>query len=648
MKIQIHKVIKESRDWEMDIKTDINQVLEGLDALFAKKEMDKVEPYLQGHLKTFMEVGDASAVITTVNELIGFYRSMGEHEKSIFYCEQILSFMQMCKLEGTVPYATTLLNVATANRAAGKLSEAREYYEQVKEIYKEHLSETDYRFAGLYNNMSLLYEELTDYEKAVKALEKALEIIKLYGEQTRIELATTYTNLAACYIKWANKASNGDSTDKPQEATSQRETNKITNNQTTDKQATNNQSIEKQEAFNQAEVYAIKAQETFGKEGEMDYHYGALLAILGEISYKKGDYQLATANYEKALVSVYTNMGRNQTYENIHKSLNQVYKEMGIEIPENGMELSREFYEQVGKPMLLEKFPEHFDHMTIGLIGEGSDCFGFDDKISKDHDFGPGFCIWITDALYEQIGKELEEAYANLPLIYKGILRMTTKEGQGRVGVFKIGAFYKKLLGVPVIPDSIEDWAAIDEYRLATAVNGEIFKDSPNGFSMIREKLLTYYPTGLWIGKIAREAVQISQSGQYNYGRMMLRGDLVTGEIAIGEFIKHVLQMVYLLNRTYAPYYKWMNKGLKKLSWGEEVGELLEQLVSLKSQQEAWINLTAEEMVGKINEKDEKVVIIEKICTLILEKLKEEKLATGNDNYLEHHVNEFYAYGMTE
>lgn len=590
---------------------EINEVLKGLDSLFAQKKMSQVEPYLQEHLKNAMEAGDASGVITIVNELIGFYRSMSQHEKSMFYCEQILSFMQMCKLEGTVPYATTLLNVATANRAAGRKQEAMEYYKQVEAVYKENLETTDYRYAGLYNNMSLLYEEMKEYEKAVQALEKALAIIKDFGEQGRIELATTYTNLAACYMKWAEEGNTAD-------------------------------------CFKQAEAYAKKAQETFGKEGESDYHYGAILSIQGELAYKKEEYELAKAYYEKALLSIYTNMGRTKTYENTYKSLKIVYEKLGIQVPQRGLELSREFYEQIGKPMLLEKFPEYFEQMTIGLVGEGSDCFGFDDEISTDHDFGPGFCIWITDALYEQIGKELEEAYASLPIIYKGIVRMTTREGQGRVGVFTIGAFYKRLLGIGVIPDAIEEWAAIEEYRLATAVNGDIFQDAPNGFSIIREKLLTYYPEQLWIGKLAREAVQISQSGQYNYGRMMLRNDAVTSEIAVGEFIRHVLQMVYLLNRTYAPYYKWMHRGLENLSWGKEVGGMLEELASLPSQKEAWTEVKTEEMLGKINEKDEKVVIIEKICTLLLEKLKEEGLATGNDNYLEHHVNEIYAYSMKE
>lgn len=577
---------------------EINEVLKGLDRLFENKEMDKVEPYLQEHLKSAMETGDASGVITIVNELIGFYRSMGQHEKSMFYCGQILSFMQMCHLEGTVPYATTLLNVATANRAAGELEKAMEYYKEVEKIYEGNLDKNDYRYAGLFNNMSLVYEEKKEYEKSAEALQKALSIIEGYGAEGKIELATTYSNLAACYLKWGNN-------------------------------------------HGKVEEYALKAEKIFKEDGEKDYHYGALLSVLGALYYEKKDYELAKAYYEKALLSIYENTGVSSTYQEVYKRLQGVYNKLNITVPKKGMELAREYYEQVGKPMLLERFPGYFEQMTIGLVGEGSDCFGFDDEVSRDHDYGPGFCIWITDALYDKIGRELEEAYASLPVIYKGIVRMNTVQGKGRVGVFKIGDFYKKLLGIGVIPDSVDEWAKVEEYQLATAVNGAVFKDAPNGFSIIREKLSAYYPDEFWKGKVAKEAVHISQSGQYNYGRMMLRGEAVTGEIAIGEFIKHVMAMVYLLNRTYAPYYKWMHRGMKELAWGGKIGELLDELVLLPSQEKAWEGIHPQDMIGgKINEKDEKVVIIEKICTLLLEKLKEEKLATGNDNYLEHHVNQ--------
>ena len=59
-----------------------------------------------------------------------------------------------------------------------------------------------------------------------------------------------------------------------------------------------------------------------------------------------------------------------------------------------GLELSRSFYEGAGAPMLQERFPELLGRIAVGLAGEGSECFGFDDELSADHDFEPAFCLW--------------------------------------------------------------------------------------------------------------------------------------------------------------------------------------------------------------------------------------------------------------
>ena len=59
-----------------------------------------------------------------------------------------------------------------------------------------------------------------------------------------------------------------------------------------------------------------------------------------------------------------------------------------------GLDLARAFYEEYGIP-LLKEFPDLAENIAIGLCGSGSECFGFDDDFSKDHDFEPGFCIFL-------------------------------------------------------------------------------------------------------------------------------------------------------------------------------------------------------------------------------------------------------------
>ena len=68
-----------------------------------------------------------------------------------------------------------------------------------------------------------------------------------------------------------------------------------------------------------------------------------------------------------------------------------------------GLELCRLYYEEVGAPALKAAFPELMGRAAAGLAGQGSDCLGFDDEYSRDHDFGPGFLVWLTDADFEAL-----------------------------------------------------------------------------------------------------------------------------------------------------------------------------------------------------------------------------------------------------
>ena len=90
-----------------------------------------------------------------------------------------------------------------------------------------------------------------------------------------------------------------------------------------------------------------------------------------------------------------------------------------------GLELSRRYYEEHGKPMLERDFPLLLPYIAVGFVGSGSDRYGFDDEISRDHDFEPGFCIFLPgeDIVDRRSEFLLERAYAKLPKEYMGFKR---------------------------------------------------------------------------------------------------------------------------------------------------------------------------------------------------------------------------------
>ena len=73
-------------------------------------------------------------------------------------------------------------------------------------------------------------------------------------------------------------------------------------------------------------------------------------------------------------------------------------------------EKSRRFFNNEVAPMIRGSFRAYETRIAVGIAGEGSDCFGYDDLISRDHDFGTGVCLWLTDKDYREIGIEMAAA----------------------------------------------------------------------------------------------------------------------------------------------------------------------------------------------------------------------------------------------
>lgn len=294
-----------------------------------------------------------------------------------------------------------------------------------------------------------------------------------------------------------------------------------------------------------------------------------------------------------------------------------------------GLELSEKFYREYGEKAIAENFPEYKDRIAVGLAGEGSECMGFDDDISRDHDFDAGFCLWVSEQDYEKIGFRLERVYAKLPKEFMGVKRgVLSPVGGNRKGVSTIESFYSKFLGAPNAPDSTERWLFTPPAMLAQACNGKVFSDPLGEFSKIRNQLLNGYPQDVRKKKLAAHLAFMAQSGQYNYGRLIRRGETGAAQLAVFEYVKHALSAVYLINNAYEPFYKWVYKGLRRLPVLSDLETALAGLTELGNSEK--------EARGKAE-------IIEGVSARIAEELKNQRLSDATCNDLEKH-----AYSVTD
>ena len=247
-----------------------------------------------------------------------------------------------------------------------------------------------------------------------------------------------------------------------------------------------------------------------------------------------------------------------------------------------GIELSKEYFEAFGKEVLETEFSAALPLLAVGLVGGGSECLGFDDEVSTDHDFEPGFCIFLPDE--ETVDRRtaflLERAYAKLPKEFMGFQRSPLNPvGGNRHGVIRMEDFFLEKVGSRGGRLSLGQWFSVPEQGLLEATSGAVFFDNLGKFSEIRKRL-GYFPEDIRLKKLSGHLLLMAQSGQYNYNRCILRGNTAAAQMAVFEFTKSALHTIYLLNRTYMPYYKWSFRGLEGLPiLGDLTGDL-EYLIS--------------------------------------------------------------------
>ena len=284
-----------------------------------------------------------------------------------------------------------------------------------------------------------------------------------------------------------------------------------------------------------------------------------------------------------------------------------------------GMELSRLYYEEVCKPAIEKEAGELTERTAVGLVGEGSECYGYDDEISRDHDFGPSCCFWLTKEVYRTYGGKLREILDSLPKSFMSFPALKMSEwGGGRRGVLNTESFYRKFTGKENGPETLDEWRMIPETNLSIVTNGSVFSDPLGEFTKIRNRLLEYYPEDIRLDKIASRCMKIAQSGQYNLGRCLKRGEFVAARIAEAEFVNESIYMIYLLNKKYMPFYKWMHKDMQFLPiLGKEVHNLLNNLISIQN--------------------SEKPETAEKICGLIINELKIQGISENKSDFLLDH-----------
>ena len=578
-----------------------------LDELNRQREKYQTEGNILKEIKILREILaetekqygiESDEYIKALNELGGTLKYVGYYDEAENNLKKSLEIIKKKYGDNNLAYATSLLNLTEVYRFAQKFNLLEENYKKIVKIYQVNSADNSFSYAGLCNNFGLYYQNIGDMKSAYDLHLKSLDILKNYdSEEYLLEYTVTLSNLFnPCYqlgmkekaVEYLNKAID------------------IFEKNVGIEHPLYSASLNNMAIYHYNERELNKAIEFFERAAEiskktMGVDSDNYKNILSNIEFIKGELPKSNDNTK---------------FENAKNSSNEKNNIISSTNLKNikGLELSKRYFYDIVLPEFEKKLNDIFSLCAFGLVGEGSECYGYDDELSKDHDFGSSVCIWLRKDDYLKYKYRINKVLETLPKTYLGFQELKESEwGYNRRGLLNIEDFYFKFIGSVNPPQTINDWQKIPETALATVTNGEVFLDNLGEFTKIREQLLNYYPEAIRQNKIATRLMNISQHGQYNYVRCLRRNDLVSANQCLYLFVDEVIHLVFLLNRKYKIFYKWANRALLDLKiLGNEIHKLLEDMVFAQN----------------------KIPYVRKICKVLADELRNQKLTNCESEFL--------------
>ncbi|EFH83473.1 DUF4037 domain-containing protein [Ktedonobacter racemifer] len=270
---------------------------------------------------------------------------------------------------------------------------------------------------------------------------------------------------------------------------------------------------------------------------------------------------------------------------------------MPIFIP--GVELSRRFYEEIVRPLLVETFPELA--YAAALVGPGSEVLGFDSEMSMDHDWGPRLFLFVrekdtglSETISDMLSQRLPAAFAGFPVALpldasgsslRDLKRPLAGPIQHRVLTITIRDFGRIQLGYDLVqPLQTADWLTFPAHSLGEIVAGAVYHDDIGELTALRQRFV-WYPHDVWLYLLACGWQRIGQE-EHLMPRAGFMGDELGSALIASRLVRDVMNLCFLMERQYAPYAKWFGTGFQRLRCAGEIYPLLWRAQQAASWQE--------------------------------------------------------------
>lgn len=237
-----------------------------------------------------------------------------------------------------------------------------------------------------------------------------------------------------------------------------------------------------------------------------------------------------------------------------------------------GLDLAQSFYEQEVHRRL------HEIVHSAALLGPGSDVLGYDDIRSTDHYWGPRLQVFV-DELDVEAAKRAMEVLPAAHLGWPTSIGSDNIPFRKHVDVWTVAEWCNNRLGVdPRQGLSTLDWLALPQQLLLEATAGRVFHDGLGQLESIRESL-AWYPHDLWRWQLAAQWTRVAQEEAF-VGRASETGDELGSRVVAARVVSDLMRLCFLLERTYAPYSKWLGTAFARLDAAATIGPHLAAAVA--------------------------------------------------------------------
>lgn len=231
-----------------------------------------------------------------------------------------------------------------------------------------------------------------------------------------------------------------------------------------------------------------------------------------------------------------------------------------------GSELARQFHADVVGPLLAESMPRL--RYAAGRLGSGSDVLGFDDAMSRDHDWGCRLTLLVDapdrDALPQISGllaQKLPESYRGFPVRFP----VTWDPSHAhQIEVATVAAFAASRLGIdPTAEMSAADWLVLTGQSVLEVTAGPIFIDRTAELARVRATL-RWYPPDVERYALAAGWQRLSQQMPM-VGRTAVCGDELGSRLLSAQLADDLIWLAFALSRQWPPYAKWRGTAFQAL-----------------------------------------------------------------------------------